>query len=158
MRHDLRVYGAEYEQLNDIKQVIRKRAKSKAGKYVAFIDYAGLVGVTDSRKTERQVMNEVTRTLKLLTNELDITIILFAQLNRGMEQRAEKKPTLADLKESGSLEQDANVVLLLSRNEQNEKIVDCQIAKNREGMTGCIPFKFIPQFMDFSIDYDFRYD
>ncbi len=158
MKHDLRVYGTEYEQLNDIKQVIRKRAKGKAGKYVAFIDYAGLVGVTDSRKTERQVMNEVTRTLKLLTNELDITIILFAQLNRGIDQRAEKKPTLADLKESGSLEQDANVVLLLSRNEQNEKIVDCQIAKNREGMTGCIPFKFIPQFMDFSIDYDFRYD
>ncbi|WP_143353258.1 DnaB-like helicase C-terminal domain-containing protein, partial [Enterococcus villorum] len=113
MQHDLRVYGAEYEQLNDIKQVIYKRAKDKAGRYVAFIDYAGLVGVTDSRKTERQVMNEVTRTLKLLTNELDITIILFAQLNRGMEQRAEKKPTLADLKESGSLEQDANVVLLL---------------------------------------------
>ena len=158
MKHDLRVYGAEYEQLNDIKQVIRKRAKDKAGRYVAFIDYAGLVGVTDSRKTERQVMNEVTRTLKLLTNELDITIILFAQLKRGMEQRAEKKPTLADLKESGSLEQDAHVVLLLSRNEQNEKIIDCQIAKNREGMTGCIPFKFIPQFMDFSIDYDFRYD
>lgn len=153
LQKDLHIYGAEYEQLNDIKQAIRKRAKNKAHQYVAFIDYAGLINVSDSRKNERQTLNEVTRALKLLTNELQIAIVLFAQLNRGLEQRQEKKPTLADLKESGSLEQDANVVLLLSRNEQKKEIIDCQIAKNREGMIGCVPFKFIPQFMDFSPEY-----
>lgn len=153
MQKDLHIYGAEYDQLNDIKQAIRKRAKGKAHQYVAFIDYAGLIKVADSRKNERQTLNEVTRELKLLTNEQQIALVLFAQLNRGLEQRQEKKPTLADLKESGSLEQDANVVILLSRNEQKKEIIDCQIAKNREGMTGCIPFKFIPQFMDFSPDY-----
>lgn len=153
MKQDLHIYGAEYDQLNDIKQAIRKRAKDKENFYVAFVDYAGLINVADSRKNERQALNEVTRELKLLTNELQIAIVLFAQLNRGLEQRQEKKPTLADLKESGSLEQDANVVMLLSRNEQRQEIIDCQIAKNREGMTGCVPFKFIPQFMDFSPDY-----
>lgn len=153
MKKDLHIYGAEYDQLNDIKQTIRKRAKDKAHQYVAFVDYAGLINVSDSRKNERQTLNEVTRELKLLTNELQIAIVLFAQLNRGLEQRQEKKPTLADLKESGSLEQDANVVMLLSRNEQKKEIIDCQIAKNREGMIGCVPFKFIPQFMDFSPDY-----
>lgn len=158
MQQDLHIYGSEYDQLNDIKQAIRKRAQGKENHYVAFVDYAGLINVSDSRKNERQVLNEVTRELKLLTNDLQIAIVLFAQLNRGLEQRQEKRPTLADLKESGSLEQDANVVMLLSRNLKSKKIIDCQIAKNREGMTGCVPFKFIPQFMDFSVDYEFKYD
>lgn len=155
MKQDLHVFGAEYSLLNDIKQAIRKRAKEKPNQYVAFVDYAGLIRVTDSRKNERQTLNEVTRELKLLTNDLGIAIVLFSQLKRESESRIgeNKKPTLADLKESGSLEQDANVVLLLSRNTEQKDIVDCQIAKNREGMIGCVPFKFIPQFMDFSPDY-----
>lgn len=155
MKQDLHVFGAEYSLLNDIKQAIRKRAKEKPNQYVAFVDYAGLIRVTDGRKNERQTLNEVTRELKLLTNDLDIAVVLFSQLKRESESRIgeNKKPTLADLKESGSLEQDANVVLLLSRNTEQKDIVDCQIAKNREGMIGCVPFKFIPQFMDFSPDY-----
>ncbi|WP_368265133.1 DnaB-like helicase C-terminal domain-containing protein [Enterococcus innesii] len=155
MKQDLHVFGAEYSLLNDIKQAIRKRAKEKPNQYVAFVDYAGLIRVTDGRKNERQTLNEVTRELKLLTNDLGIAIVLFSQLKRESESRIgeNKKPTLADLKESGSLEQDANVVLLLSRNTEQKDIVDCQIAKNREGMIGCLPFKFIPQFMDFSPDY-----
>lgn len=155
MKQDLHVFGAEYSLLNDIKQAIRKRAKEKPNQYVAFVDYAGLIRVTDGRKNERQTLNEVTRELKLLTNDLDIAVVLFSQLKRESESRIgeNKKPTLADLKESGSLEQDANVVLLLSRNAEQKDVVDCQIAKNREGMIGCVPFKFIPQFMDFSPDY-----
>lgn len=153
MKLDLRIFGAEYDQINDIKHMIRKRAKDKPNQYVAFIDYAGLIKVSDSRKQERQVLNEVTRELKLLTNELQIVIVLFSQLNRGLESKQDKTPTLADLKESGSLEQDANVVLLLEKSKDRKNIVNCHVAKNREGMTGCIPFKFLPQFMDFDVDY-----
>lgn len=150
--NDLRVYTSEYSNLNDILTAIKKRAIR--GKYVAFVDYAGLITVTDTRKNERQVMNEVTRELKKLTTDYGITIVLLAQLNRGIESRNNKRPVMSDLKESGSLEQDANVVMLLSADEKNSQKIRCEIAKNREGLTGIAPFVFMKQFMDFSIDFD----
>lgn len=147
---DLRVYDQEYTQLNDIVFAIRKRAK--AGKYVAIVDYAGLIQVADSRKNERQVMNEVTRTLKLLTNELGITIVLLAQLNRETD-KSNKIPALSDLKESGSLEQDANIVMMLYLPDVDDrKQVKMKIAKNRDGAIGELPFVFRPQFMDFDTE------
>lgn len=147
---DIRVYDQEYTQLNDIVFAIRKRAK--AGKYVAIVDYAGLIQVADSRKNERQVMNEVTRTLKLLTNELGITIVLLAQLNRETD-KSNKVPALSDLKESGSLEQDANIVMMLYLPDVDDrKQVKMKIAKNRDGAIGELPFVFRPQFMDFDTE------
>ncbi|MFR3684876.1 MAG: DnaB-like helicase C-terminal domain-containing protein, partial [Enterococcus sp.] len=120
--------------------------------YLAIIDYAGLIAVSDSRKNERQAMNEVTRRLKLLTNELGITIVLLAQLNRDTD-KTNKPPTLSDLKESGSLEQDANIVMFLYRTDiEDRKHVQVKIAKSRDGVIGEIPFKFIGQFMDFSTE------
>lgn len=99
---DMRVYTSEYSNLNDIKYAIKKRVGAK--RYVAFVDYAGLITVNDTRKNERQVMNEVTRELKKLTTDYGITIVLLAQLSRAVEQRQDKRPMLSDLKESGSLE------------------------------------------------------
>lgn len=145
---NLRIYDQEYTQLNDIILAIRKRARE--GKYMAIIDYAGLVAVSDSRKNAREVLSEVTRRLKLLTNELGITIILLAQLNRETEKN-EKPPTLADLKDSGSLEQDANIVLFLYRPDvEARQKIKLKISKSRDGIIGEIPFKFIGHFMDFS--------
>lgn len=147
---NLRIYDQEYTQLNDIIMAIRKRAKK--GKYLAIIDYAGLVAVKDSRKNAREILNEVTRRLKLLTNELGITVILLSQLSRDTEKTG-KVPTLADLKESGSLEQDANIVMFLYReNPDDRKHVQVKIAKSRDGVIGVIPFKFIGQFMEFSTE------
>ena len=152
-RYDLRVFTSEYSKLNDIKSAIKKNRERKKN-YVAFIDYAGLITVNDSRKNERQVMNEVTRELKKLTTDYNITVILLAQLSRAVESRGDGKPVLSDLKESGSLEQDANVVMLLSADQNNERKIRCDIAKNREGMTGVAPLMFDKRFMDFSIDFD----
>lgn len=152
-RYDLRVFTSEHSKLNDIKSAIKKNRERKKN-YVAFIDYAGLITVNDSRKNERQVMNEVTRELKKLTTDYNITVILLAQLSRAVESRGDGKPVLSDLKESGSLEQDANVVMLLSADPKNERKIRCDIAKNREGMTGVAPLMFDKRFMDFSIDFD----
>ena len=152
-RYDLRVFTSEHSKLNDIKSAIKKNRERKKN-YVAFIDYAGLITVNDSRKNERQVMNEVTRELKKLTTDYNITVILLAQLSRAVESRGDGKPVLSDLKESGSLEQDANVVMLLSADQNNERKIRCDIAKNREGMTGVAPLIFDKKFMDFSIDFD----
>ncbi|MDT2675230.1 DnaB-like helicase C-terminal domain-containing protein [Enterococcus dongliensis] len=149
---DMRVFTSEYSNLNDIKYAIKKRIGDK--RYVAFVDYAGLITVNDTRKNERQVMNEVTRELKKLTTDYGITIILLAQLSRAVEQRENKRPMLSDLKESGSLEQDANVTLLLSADEKDSRKIRCDVAKNREGMTGIAPFIFDKKHMDFSIDFD----
>lgn len=148
---NLRIYDQEYTQLNDIILAIRKRAKE--GKYLAIVDYAGLVAVKDSRKNAREVINEVTRRLKLLSNELGITIVVLAQLNRETEKMA-KVPTLADLKDSGSLEQDANIVMFLYRPDiEDRKRVKLKISKSRDGIVGEMPFKFIGHFMDFSPEY-----
>lgn len=152
-RYDMRVFTSEHSKLNDIKMAIRKRKDSKKN-YIAFVDYAGLITVNDTRKNERQVMNEVTRELKKLTTDHNITIVLLAQLSRAVESRNDKKPMLSDLKESGSLEQDANAVLLLSADENDRRKITCDIAKNREGLTGVAPFVFEQQFMDFSVDFD----
>lgn len=149
---DLRVYTSEYSNLNDIKYAIKQRLSDK--KYVVFVDYAGLITVNDTRKNERQVMNEVTRELKKLTTDYGITIVLLAQLSRAVEQRQDKRPMLSDLKESGSLEQDANVTLLLSADDKDSCKIRCDVAKNREGMTGVAPFIFDKKFMDFSVDFD----
>lgn len=149
---DLRVYTSEYSNLNDIKYAIKQRLSDK--KYVVFVDYAGLITVNDTRKNERQVMNEVTRELKKLTTDYGITIVLLAQLSRAVEQRQDKRPMLSDLKESGSLEQDANVTLLLSADDKDSHKIRCDVAKNREGMTGVAPFIFDKKFMDFSVDFD----
>lgn len=149
---DLRVYTSEYSNLNDIKYAIKQRLSDK--KYVVFVDYAGLITVNDTRKNERQVMNEVTRELKKLTTDYGITIVLLAQLSRAVEQRQDKRPMLSDLKESGSLEQDANVTLLLSADNKDSRKIRCDVAKNREGMTGVAPFIFDKKFMDFSVDFD----
>ena len=151
--YDLRVFTSEYSKLNDIKSAIKKNRERKKN-YEAFIDYAGMITVNDSRKNERQVMNEVTRELKKLTTDYNITVILLAQLSRAVESRGDGKPVLSDLKESGSLEQDANVVMLLSADQNNERKIRCDIAKNREGMTGVAPLMFDKRFMDFSIDFD----
>ncbi|MGG5331647.1 DnaB-like helicase C-terminal domain-containing protein [Enterococcus sp. AZ163] len=151
-KYNAEFYGYDYQYLNDIKRQIKKRAIPN--KYIAFIDYAGLIKSNDPRKNERQAMNEVTRELKILTNELQIPIILFAQIGRAVEHRDNKRPTLADLKESGSLEQDANVVILLSLLEPDRKdLILADIAKNREGINAELQFKFIGKFMDFDTDY-----
>lgn len=151
-RFDMRVYTSEYSNLNDIKYAIKQRLSDK--RYVVFVDYAGLITVNDTRKNERQVMNEVTRELKKLTTDYGITIVLLAQLSRAVMNREDKRPILSDLKESGSLEQDANVVLLLSADEKEERKIRCDVAKNREGMTGIAPFIFDKKYMDFSVDFD----
>ena len=87
-------------------------------------------------------VGKISRTLKLLTNELNIPIVVLSQLNRGVESRQDKKPVLSDLRESGDLEQDANVVGLLSEDQEMDHVINLDIAKNREGMLATIPYEF----------------
>lgn len=146
----LRVYDG-LENLGEITQTIRKNAaRAKQGKYMAIIEYIGLVKVPNVKERYIEV-GEVTRELKRLTNEFNIPIVALSQLSRGIENRNDKTPVLSDLRESGSIEQDSNVVAFLHRPESvgDDHVVQLSIRKNREGELADINFTFIGEEMTF---------
>ncbi|WP_336633425.1 MULTISPECIES: replicative DNA helicase [unclassified Microbacterium] len=103
------------------------------------VDYLQLVESSDPRKDRRTHLGEVSRAMKLMAKEFDCPVIALAQLNRKSEERPGKRPMLADLKETGDIEQDADVVLLLSRDLDDAARageVQVIVAKNRHGNTG----------------------
>ncbi|UQB01179.1 replicative DNA helicase [Pediococcus pentosaceus] len=146
----LRVYDG-LENLGEIIQTIRKNAsKAQSGKYIAIVDYIGLVKVPNVKDRYIEV-GEVTRELKRLTNEFNIPIVALSQLSRGIENRQDKRPQLSDLRESGSIEQDSNVVAFLHRPQgvNSDRVVQLSIRKNREGELADINFTFIGEEMTF---------
>lgn len=143
--------------IDDITRMITRRAYDCEDKnYIAFIDYIGLVGSSEGKTDQREVVDESSRKLKQLTIQLNVPVVALAQLNRGLEARQDKRPTLADLRDSGSLEQDANIVMFLWNPEEDldnsfnsERIVEAVISKSREGVTGEIRFRFLKTKMIF---------
>lgn len=126
-----------------------RRIKAKHGLGLIVIDYIQLI--TPSKRAEnRQVeVSEMSRQLKLLARELDVPVIALSQLSRALEQRADKHPTLADLRESGSLEQDADNVLFLYRDISSPVNAEVIVAKHRNGPIGSAKVGFIPDFAKF---------
>ncbi|WP_268914065.1 replicative DNA helicase [Lentilactobacillus sp. SPB1-3] len=145
----IRVYDTEFN-LPDILRIIRKNAaKSKPNEYVAIIDYIGLVNVPGNQERYLQV-GEVTRQLKQTANEFDIPIIALAQLSRQIENRQDKRPTLSDLRESGSIEQDSSAVGFLYCPDEEIRNIEClSIQKNREGGLADIDLNFNREKMRF---------
>lgn len=126
------------------------------------IDYLQLM--TTGRKDGNRVqeISEITRNLKIMAKELNVPVITLSQLSRGPESRTDKRPMLSDLRESGSIEQDADIVLFLYRDayytksEDNASSCECIIAKNRHGETDTVPLRWDGQFTRFS-DVETRY-
>lgn len=147
--HKIRIYDRVLT-LGGILSVIKKNAaKAKPDKYVAIIDYIGLVKVNGRQDRWLQV-GKITRELKIIANEYNIPVIALAQLNRGVESRQNKEPLLSDLRESGSIEQDSNVVAFLYRpDDDNRELVKLSIRKNREGSLGDISYYFDGKYMYF---------
>ena len=127
------------------------------------IDYLQLMQIAKIKLTNRaQELSQITRLLKTLAREFNIPIIALSQLSRNVENRIDKKPILSDLRESGSIEQDADLVLMLYRNQasntkrissfqklESEKI-EVILAKHRNGPTGTIQLRFDGKRMRFS--------
>lgn len=147
--HKIRIYDRVLT-LGGILSVIKKNAaKAKPDKYMAIIDYIGLVKVNGRQDRWLQV-GKITRELKIIANEYNIPVIALAQLNRGVESRQNKEPLLSDLRESGSIEQDSNVVAFLYRpDDDNRELVKLSIRKNREGSLGDISYYFDGKYMYF---------
>lgn len=133
-----------------------RRLKQKAGLKMVVIDYLQLMTSGKRVESRQQEVSEFSRALKLLAKELACPVIALSQLNRGPEQRADKKPALSDLRESGSIEQDADMVVLLHREAAYEKEsprageADLIVAKHRNGPTDTITVAFQGHFSRFT--------
>jgi len=125
-----------------------RRLKQQHDLRLVIIDYLQLMTSPKRVENRQQEVSDMSRSLKLLAKELDVPVIAVAQLNRGPEQRTDKRPMLSDLRESGSIEQDADVVLLLHREDAYEREsprageADFIVAKHRNGPTATVTVAF----------------
>ena len=114
-------------------------------------------------ENRQQVVSDISRSLKIMAKELNVPVICLSQLSRANESRTDKRPMLSDLRESGAIEQDADEVLFLYRedyyNKETEKqnVAECIVAKNRHGETGTVELQWLPQFTTFA-DREWRHD
>lgn len=145
----LRVFDDMFRISEVVKQIRRGHYKAKGRPYIAFIDYVQLVESGNTNEPRHLQIGSITRALKLLTNELDIPIVLISQLRRKGDYKEKRKPGLSDLSDSSSIEKDSNVVILLSEDADDSSVTIVDIAKNREGYTGEIKYRFLKSKMYF---------
>jgi replicative DNA helicase len=125
-----------------------RRLRQRHDLSMVIIDYLQLMTSGKRVESRQQEVSEFSRSMKLLAKELDIPVVALSQLNRGPEQRTDKRPLLSDLRESGSIEQDSDVVLLVHREDMYEPEsprageADIIIAKHRNGPTATVPVVF----------------
>ena len=142
---------------------MKAKLRRVQGLGMVIIDYLGLMQGDHHTDNRVQEISEITRSLKILAKELMVPVICCAQLSRGPESRTDKKPMLSDLRDSGSIEQDADTVIFLYRSEyyktgeanQDTSVAEVIIAKNRHGSTGTVNMGWNGQFTKFiTIDND----
>jgi replicative DNA helicase len=140
-----------------------RRLKANTGLDLIVVDYLQLLRPSNPRVTSRvEIIDEICRGLKALAKELKVPVIALAQLNRSPEMRNDKRPMLSDLRESGGIEQEADVVAFIYRDEyynpptpENEHLAEIIIAKQRNGPTGTVMLRFDKKFTTFSdVDLD----
>ena len=109
-----------------------------------------------SNENRQQIVSDISRALKIMAKELNVPVVCLSQLSRGPESRSDKRPMLSDLRESGAIEQDADIVMFLYRddyyndNDENHNLAECIIAKNRHGETGTVELQWLPEYTTFS--------
>jgi replicative DNA helicase len=134
-----------------------RRLQIEQGLGLLVVDYLQLIAARTSSENMVQQVTEISRGLKALARELNVPVIAVSQLSRGVDQRDSKIPRLSDLRESGSIEQDADVVLFLYRKNQDridvppeeQNLTQVNIAKHRNGPLGSIALRFDPERVTF---------
>ncbi len=133
-----------------------RRLKAEHGLDLIMIDYLQLMSMKQKMSSREQEVAEISKSLKAIAKELQLPVIALAQLNRGVEGRTEKKPMLSDLRESGSIEQDADVIMMLYRDDYYDKEnpekqghAEVIVGKQRNGATGPVKMRFDAQYNRF---------
>jgi replicative DNA helicase len=131
-----------------------RRLKLRAALGLIVVDYIQLVDTEDTRDSRQEQIAKISRRLKTLARELQVPVIALSQLNRAVENREDRRPRMADLRESGAIEQDADIVLLLHRPDYydaNDQPGICEVivAKNRNGATGSVKLTFLKNYTRF---------
>ncbi len=132
-----------------------RRLKAQHNIQLIIVDYLQMLRTTQRIENRQQEISEISQALKALAKELNLPLIAVSQLSRAVETRADHRPQLSDLRESGAIEQDADLVALLLREEyynstpENKGIAEVIIAKQRNGTTGSIFLGFIKEYMKF---------
>ncbi len=127
---------------------------------LVIIDYLQLMtsagGSARQGENRQQIVSDISRALKIMAKELNVPVVCLSQLSRGPESRADKRPMLSDLRESGAIEQDADIVMFLYREDyynedsENHNLAECIIAKNRHGETRTVELQWLPEYTTFS--------
>lgn len=133
-----------------------RRLKIEHGIDLIVVDYLQLMSGSSGSESRQQEVSEISRSIKALAKEMKCPVIALSQLSRAPEQRADHRPMLSDLRESGSIEQDADVVMFLYRDEyynketEDKNVAECIIAKQRNGPTGTVKLGWIGQYSKFA--------
>jgi replicative DNA helicase len=133
-----------------------RRLKSRGGLGLIVIDYLQLMTGRHSAENRQVEVSEMSRGLKILARELEIPVVALSQLSRNLETRADKRPQLADLRESGSLEQDSDVVMFIYREElynpetPDRGTAEIILSKHRNGPTGSVHLAFLDHYTRFA--------
>ena len=157
--HEAPIYIDETPALNPIELRARaRRLHRQCGKLgLVIIDYLQLMSSSSPRSGENRAteISEISRSLKSLAKELDVPVIALSQLNRMLEQRPNKRPVMSDLRESGAIEQDADVIMFIYRDEvynpdtQDKGTAEIIIGKQRNGPTGMVRLTFLGEYTRF---------
>ena len=126
---------------------------------LVIIDYLQLMtgsGYGKQSDNRVQVVGDISRSLKIMAKELNVPVICLSQLSRAVESRQDKRPMMSDLRESGAIEQDADVIMFIYRddyyneNSEEKNVAECIVSKNRHGETGTVKLQWLPQFTTFA--------
>jgi replicative DNA helicase len=154
--HDapLHIVDAGNVNIVDIRAKARRMRTSRKGLSLIIVDYMQLMTSPNARRPDnrQQEVAEISRSLKLLAKELHIPVVALSQLNRNPETRADKRPQLSDLRESGAIEQDSDVVMFIHRDDsdpEKKREAELIIAKHRNGPTGSVRLNFEPALTQF---------
>ena len=159
--HDAPIYMDDTSgiTITEMKAKIRRvnQDPSRPNVGLIVIDYLQLMHVGGRHMDNRvQEVAEISRSLKIMAKELNVPVVCLSQLSRASEQRSDKRPMLSDLRESGAIEQDADIVMFIYRDDyyddesENKNIAEIIIAKNRHGATGTIELQWVGQYTTFS--------
>lgn len=151
---DLQIEDAIGWTLSELDRRVRARHR-RYGTDLVIVDYLGLIGTDRQHTSDNSRVAEISLALKGLARSLNVPVVALAQLSRRCEERTNKRPVLSDLRDSGALEQDSDVVLFLYRDSYydpslyNDPSMELIVAKQRAGETGSVPVRFLPKVMRF---------